>query len=274
VVLAALKQNGLALQYASEDLQADKEVVLTAVRQNADALKYASDDIKADKAFMFPVYQMKEDHQLVSTCRGNRPTMHLLALAAVTENEEVEEEQQNRKRLRAEWKNCSPDAAESELQCGQHGAQSAEYEILREQYEALCAKNEELQRKIPRVTVINVETNENEIILAPVWATAGGTDAGRIEGCGLRAMAQAREEVGLVLREVKVEKAAALVAAAESRDRLECVVCMAAPRSCLYLPCAHLAVCEACDKRIAQGSGPCPICSVAIDRRFSGVRLP
>ena len=33
-VLAAVKQNGLALEYASYKLQADREIVLTAVKQN------------------------------------------------------------------------------------------------------------------------------------------------------------------------------------------------------------------------------------------------
>ena len=62
--------------------------------------------------------------------------------------------------------------------------------------------------------------------------------------------------------------------ATESRERLECTVCMAAPRTCLYLPCAHLVECKACDSRIEQDNGPCPICGVVIDRRVDDVRLP
>ena len=90
----------------------------------------------------------------------------------------------------------------------------------------------------------------------------------------MRAMAQAQAEAGLVLREVKKEKAAAEAAVAESRDRLECAVCMAAPRACLFLPCAHLAVCEACDTHIERVQGTCPICGAAIERRVHGIRLP
>ena len=48
-MLAAVTQNGYALEYAPTDLKADKEVVLAAVTQNGDALKYASTDLKADK---------------------------------------------------------------------------------------------------------------------------------------------------------------------------------------------------------------------------------
>ena len=49
VVLAAVKQNGLALEYADKKLKADKEVVLVAVKQDADALRFADKKLKADK---------------------------------------------------------------------------------------------------------------------------------------------------------------------------------------------------------------------------------
>ena len=48
-VLLAIKQNGLALQYASDDLKNNKEFVLIAIKQNGLALQYASDDLKNDK---------------------------------------------------------------------------------------------------------------------------------------------------------------------------------------------------------------------------------
>ena len=47
VVLAAVQQNGRALKYASEELQADREVVLAAVQQNGEALTYASRELQA-----------------------------------------------------------------------------------------------------------------------------------------------------------------------------------------------------------------------------------
>ena len=49
VVLAAVKQNGLALEYADKKLKADKEVVLAAVKQDADALRFADKKLRADK---------------------------------------------------------------------------------------------------------------------------------------------------------------------------------------------------------------------------------
>ena len=42
IVLAAVRQNGIALKYASNSLKNDELVVLTAVQQDGYALKYAS----------------------------------------------------------------------------------------------------------------------------------------------------------------------------------------------------------------------------------------
>eukprot|EP01043_Picozoa_sp_COSAG02_P026656 COSAG02_NODE_1542_length_12011_cov_103.068754_3_plen_69_part_00 len=48
-MLATVRQNGDALQYASTALKANKEVVLEAVRQYRWALQYASEALKKDK---------------------------------------------------------------------------------------------------------------------------------------------------------------------------------------------------------------------------------
>jgi hypothetical protein len=47
-VLAALRQNGRALEYASAELRGDREVVLAAVRQNGRALRFPSEDLRND----------------------------------------------------------------------------------------------------------------------------------------------------------------------------------------------------------------------------------
>ena len=49
VVLAAVAQDGLALEYASAALQADRDVVLAAVAQSGWGLQYASAALKADR---------------------------------------------------------------------------------------------------------------------------------------------------------------------------------------------------------------------------------
>ena len=49
VVLEVVKQNGLALQFASEKLQDDKNVVLEAIKQDGGALRFAPEELRDDK---------------------------------------------------------------------------------------------------------------------------------------------------------------------------------------------------------------------------------
>ena len=44
----AIKQDGYALEFASKELQSEKEVVLQAVMQNRGAFEYASDVLKKE----------------------------------------------------------------------------------------------------------------------------------------------------------------------------------------------------------------------------------
>ena len=48
-MLAAVQQNGYALEAASAELQADREVVLAAVQQRGFALEHASAELRADR---------------------------------------------------------------------------------------------------------------------------------------------------------------------------------------------------------------------------------
>ena len=47
-VLAAVQENGGALEYASDELKNDREIVLAAVQQKGWALQYASDEHKKE----------------------------------------------------------------------------------------------------------------------------------------------------------------------------------------------------------------------------------
>ncbi len=47
--LIAVQQNGYNLEYVSDELRADKEVVIAAVQQDKFALQFASDDLKIDE---------------------------------------------------------------------------------------------------------------------------------------------------------------------------------------------------------------------------------
>ena len=51
--LIAVKQNGWALKYTSEELKNDKEVVLEAVKRNGLTLQYASKELQNNKEIVF-----------------------------------------------------------------------------------------------------------------------------------------------------------------------------------------------------------------------------
>ena len=46
IAMAAVKHNGRALQFASEDLQRYREIIMASVKHNRWALKDASDDLQ------------------------------------------------------------------------------------------------------------------------------------------------------------------------------------------------------------------------------------
>ena len=60
-VLAAVKNKGYALRYASEELRADKEVVFNAVKESGPADTYMSEELKNDPEFMKEVEQYLTD---------------------------------------------------------------------------------------------------------------------------------------------------------------------------------------------------------------------
>ena len=55
IVLAAVTQDGYALEFASND----REVVLAAVTQNGEALEYASEDLKRDREIVEAVQRSR-----------------------------------------------------------------------------------------------------------------------------------------------------------------------------------------------------------------------
>ena len=55
MVLAAVKQRGLALQHASKEMRKDKKVVATALKQNDAALQFAAPELQANSAFLIKV---------------------------------------------------------------------------------------------------------------------------------------------------------------------------------------------------------------------------
>ena len=49
VVMTAVSQNGLALCYATEEMKGDRQVVMTAMSENWGALQYATEEMKGDR---------------------------------------------------------------------------------------------------------------------------------------------------------------------------------------------------------------------------------
>ena len=61
IVLAAVKQNGLALDHAAVALQANREIVLVAVKQNGLALEYAAVELRADREIVLAAVLQNEE---------------------------------------------------------------------------------------------------------------------------------------------------------------------------------------------------------------------
>jgi hypothetical protein len=52
LVLAAVSNNGLALQFTSEDLQRDRKIAAAAVRQNKEAMQFVK-DLQEEEVVLF-----------------------------------------------------------------------------------------------------------------------------------------------------------------------------------------------------------------------------
>lgn len=60
--MEAVRKNGHALQFASQTLRGDKEVVMEAVQQNGTALKYASKTLQVEKDVVTVAVRQKKTH--------------------------------------------------------------------------------------------------------------------------------------------------------------------------------------------------------------------
>ena len=78
--LAAVTQEGIALRYASAEMQNERDVVLTAVKQNGIALDYASGEMKNDRDVVLAAvkqkcsalkFAMKADPELLRVARAH-----------------------------------------------------------------------------------------------------------------------------------------------------------------------------------------------------------
>ena len=60
VVIEAVRQDGDALQFASEELTHDRDVLMEAVRQNGDALRFASEELNGDREVVIEAVRQAE----------------------------------------------------------------------------------------------------------------------------------------------------------------------------------------------------------------------
>ena len=63
VILEAVKQEGMALKYASEELKNDKEFISEVIKQNGSALNYISKELRNDKEFMLKIENLSNGLQ-------------------------------------------------------------------------------------------------------------------------------------------------------------------------------------------------------------------
>jgi len=76
-VLAALQQNGFALEDALEELRSNEAVVLAAVQQAGQALRYASEELRSNEAVVLAAVQ--QDGQALYHASEELQTQHVSA---------------------------------------------------------------------------------------------------------------------------------------------------------------------------------------------------
>jgi hypothetical protein len=83
-MVKAVKQNGDALKYASDELKADRVVVLEAVKQDGSTLHYAAAELKADRGVVLAA--VKQDGVALLSASAELKADRGVVLAAVKQN--------------------------------------------------------------------------------------------------------------------------------------------------------------------------------------------
>ena len=83
-VLAAVRQNGFQLMYASETLQNDRDIVLAAVSEYGEALEYASETLKDDREIVLAA--VRNNGRALEYASETLQNDRDIVLAAVSEN--------------------------------------------------------------------------------------------------------------------------------------------------------------------------------------------
>lgn len=80
LVLAAVRKNGLALEYASKELQNNPDIVLAAVRENGTALKFASKEIRDNRRYVLEGLKTTKDAFEVASSRIKKHDEELIEI--------------------------------------------------------------------------------------------------------------------------------------------------------------------------------------------------
>ena len=101
VVIAAVMQNGRALEFAAEKLRADREIVLLALEEDPKAFEFASTEFHADRGVMlaavqrnglvlqFAVAELRDDEDLVRAAVGQNGLALCYASARWQANKQI-----------------------------------------------------------------------------------------------------------------------------------------------------------------------------------------
>ena len=87
-VLAAVKENGRALEDADKSLQKDREIVMAAVKQDGCALEYADDSFKADREVVLDAVKMPFSNALLFADDTLKADREIVLEAFKSESEE------------------------------------------------------------------------------------------------------------------------------------------------------------------------------------------
>ena len=87
-VLAAVKEDGYALQHADESFRKDREIVLAAVKKDWEALEYADDSFKADREVVLEAVKMPFSNALLFADDTLKADREIVLEAFKSESEE------------------------------------------------------------------------------------------------------------------------------------------------------------------------------------------
>ncbi len=98
IILEAVRQDGTALRFASDELKQDREIVLAAAGQDGTSIRFASDELRKDPEIALAA--VTQDGFAIKYVQGELRNNLPLALAAVTQNYRASTELQRQRAVK------------------------------------------------------------------------------------------------------------------------------------------------------------------------------